>query len=51
MKFYEIKNVDVLESAVAVMHARCDEAEAQLQATSEACSSLLLRADGLRAER
>lgn len=42
------KHIDVLQEHIDAMRIRCDEAQIQLHATNEACSSLLERAGGLR---
>ncbi|GBE81891.1 Conserved oligomeric Golgi complex subunit 6 [Sparassis crispa] len=45
------KQLDTLQEHIAAMRMRCDEGQAQLRLTSEACGSLLDRAGSLREER
>ncbi|KAI0064458.1 oligomeric complex COG6 [Artomyces pyxidatus] len=45
------QKLDALQGHIATMRLRCDEAQAQLQSTNEACRSLLDRAESLRDER
>ncbi|OBZ65679.1 Conserved oligomeric Golgi complex subunit 6, partial [Grifola frondosa] len=44
------KQLDTLHEHIGLMRVRCDEAQAQLQETNEACKSLLDRAGSLREE-
>ena len=43
--------MDTLQEHLGTMRLRCDEAQAQLQETNEACKSLLDRAGNLREQR
>ncbi|KAK7693935.1 hypothetical protein QCA50_003509 [Cerrena zonata] len=45
------KQLDTLQEHIGTMRTRCDEAQTQLQQTSEACQSLLDRAGSLREQR
>ncbi|KAI0672834.1 oligomeric complex COG6 [Trametes maxima] len=45
------KQLDTLQEHIGLMRVRCDEAQAQLHETNEACKSLLDRAGSLREER
>lgn len=45
------QQLDVLQEHLGSMRLRCDEAQAQLQETNEACKSLLDRAGSLREQR
>lgn len=45
------QKLDVLQEHITAMRLRCDEADMQLQATNEACKSLLDRAGKLREQR
>ncbi|KZW02874.1 oligomeric complex COG6 [Exidia glandulosa HHB12029] len=45
------EKLDVLNSHVAQMRAKCDEIHAQLQASNDACKYLLERAEGLQTQR
>ncbi|KAI0263475.1 oligomeric Golgi complex subunit 6 [Gloeopeniophorella convolvens] len=45
------QKLDALQAHITAMRARCEEAQAQLQLTNEACKSLLDRAGSLRDER
>jgi conserved oligomeric Golgi complex subunit 6 len=46
-----LQKLDALQTHITAMRARCEEAQAQLQSTNEACVSLLDRAGSLRDER
>jgi hypothetical protein len=45
------QKLDALQTHISAMRAQCEEAQAQLQSTNEACKSLLVRAGSLRDER
>ncbi|KAH9032506.1 oligomeric complex COG6 [Lactarius hengduanensis] len=45
------QKLDALQAHITAMRARCEEAQAQLQSTDEACKSLLDRAGTLRDEQ
>lgn len=45
------QKLDVLNTHVAQMRAKCDEIQAQLQASNDACKYLLERAEGLQTQR
>ncbi|PCH37909.1 oligomeric complex COG6 [Wolfiporia cocos MD-104 SS10] len=45
------KQLDTLQEHIASMRTQCDEAQTQLEETSEACKALLDRAGSLREER
>lgn len=45
------QKLDALQAHITAMRARCEEAQAQLQSTDEACKSLLDRAGSLRDEQ
>jgi conserved oligomeric Golgi complex subunit 6 len=48
---HPLQKLDALQTHITAMRARCEEAQAQLQSTNEACVSLLDRAGSLRDER
>ncbi|KAI0280541.1 oligomeric complex COG6 [Russula aff. rugulosa BPL654] len=45
------QKLDTLQTHISAMRAQCEDAQAQLQSTNEACKSLLDRAGSLRDER
>ncbi|KAF8583843.1 oligomeric complex COG6 [Ramaria rubella] len=45
------EKLNILEDHIQEMQLRCDEAQAQLKATNDACKHLLDRAEGLRSQR
>ncbi|KAF8486745.1 oligomeric complex COG6 [Russula emetica] len=45
------QKLDALQTHISAMRTQCEEAQAQLQSTNEACKSLLDRAGSLRDER
>lgn len=45
------KKLDVLTAHVSQMRAKCDQIQAQLQASNDACKYLLERAEGLQTQR